>query len=57
MDASRIALSPFIAWEHGENFTFSACMKKLMECLGGDQTLYTYGFFAGLSGDDFVMCL
>ena len=56
MDASRIALSPFIAWEHGENFTFSACMKKLMECLGGDQTLYTYGFFAGLSGDDFVMC-
>ena len=31
-------------------------MKKLMECLGGEQTLYTYGFFAGLSGDDFVMC-
>lgn len=36
MDASQIALSPFIAWEHGENFTFSACMKKLMECLDGD---------------------
>ena len=27
-----------------------------MECLGGDTSLYTYDFFAGLAGDDFVMC-
>ena len=31
-------------------------MAKLMECLGGDTALYTYEFFAGISGDDFVMC-
>ncbi len=31
-------------------------MAKLMECLGGDTALYTYNFFAGLAGDDFVMC-
>lgn len=46
----------FIHWDWGKNYPFSACMKKLMECLDGDPALYTYGFFAGISGDDFVMC-
>ncbi len=56
MKTNKIELNQFTTWEHGENFTFSACMKQLMECLGGNRELYTYGFFAGLSGDDFVMC-
>ena len=56
MTRNRIQLGNFIHWDWGENYPFSACMKKLMECLGGDPALYTYGFFAGLSGDDFVMC-
>ncbi len=38
----------------GEYYPFSACMRKLMACLGGDPSLYTYEFFAGISGDDFV---
>lgn len=54
--AHKLELSRFIQWDHGENYPFSACMAKLMELLGGDARLYTYGFFAGLSGDDFVMC-
>lgn len=56
MMSNKLDLGPFICWEHGENYPFSACMKKLMACLGGDTSFYTYGFFAGLSGDDFVMC-
>lgn len=56
MLSNKLILEPFICWEHGENYPFSACMKKLMECLGGDISFYTYDFFAGLSGDDFVMC-
>ncbi len=56
MTRNRIQLGNFIHWDWGENYPFSACMKKLMECLGGDPALYTYGFFAGLSGDDFVKC-
>lgn len=56
MTQNAIDLGTFITWEHGENYPFSACMKKLMEVLGADQGLYTYGFFAGLSGDDFIMC-
>ncbi len=50
----KLELSQFIHWDWGENYPFSACMMKLMECLGGDTKLYTYGFFAGISGDDFV---
>ncbi len=56
MTQNTIDLGTFITWERGENYPFSACMKKLMELLGGDRQLYTYGFFAGLSGDDFIMC-
>lgn len=56
MRANSLSLSSFITWDQGENYPFSACMKKLVECLGGDTGLYTYNFFAGLSGDDFVMC-
>ncbi len=54
MTQNKLELSQFIWWDHGENYPFSACMRKLMECLGGDANLYTYGFFAGISGDDFV---
>lgn len=56
MVSNKLDLPPFIAWDHGENYPFSACMAKLMECLGGDSALYTYNFFAGISGDDFIMC-
>lgn len=56
MISNKLIMEPFICWEHGENYPFSACMKKLMECLNGDLSFYTYDFFAGLSGDDFVMC-
>lgn len=56
MEKNKLALEPFTCWNRGENFTFSACMKRLMERLGGDPQLFTYEFFAGLSGDDFVMC-
>ncbi len=54
MQQRKLDLGPFIHWERGENYPFSACMAKLMACLGGDPSLYTYGFFAGISGDDFV---
>lgn len=54
MERNKLNLGQFICWEHGENYPFSACMAKLMACLGGDASLYTYDFFAGVSGDDFV---
>lgn len=56
MSANKLELGQFIHWDWGQNYPFSACMAKVMECLGGDTTLYTYEFFAGLAGDDFVMC-
>ena len=56
MSANKLQLGQFIHWDWGQNYPFNACMAKLMECLGGDASLYTYEFFAGLSGDDFVMC-
>lgn len=56
MDSNKLELGQFICWEHGENYPFSACMAKLIELLGGDTSRFTYGFFAGLSGDDFIMC-
>ena len=56
MWANKLELGQFIHWNRGQNYPFSACMAKLMECLGGDTTLYTYDFFAGIAGDDFVMC-
>ncbi len=56
MSANKLELGQFIHWDWGQNYPFSACMAKLMECLGGDASLYTYDFFAGLAGDDFVMC-
>jgi len=56
MSAANLQLGQFIHWDWGQNYPFNACMAKLMECLGGDASLYTYDFFAGLGGDDFVMC-
>ena len=38
MTSNKLIMEPFICWEHGENYPFSACMKKLMECLGGDSS-------------------
>ena len=40
MTRNRIQLGNFIHWDWGENYPFSACMKKLMECLGGDPGRY-----------------
>lgn len=56
MSVNKLNLDQFIHWDWGQNYPFNACMAKLMECLGGDTALYTYEFFAGISGDDFVMC-
>lgn len=56
MSTKKLELGQFIHWDWGQNYPFNACMAKLMECLGGDAFLYTYDFFAGLAGDDFVMC-
>ena len=56
MSTNKLQLEQFIHWDWGQNYPFNACMAKLMECLGGDASLYTYEFFAGLAGDDFVMC-
>lgn len=56
MCTKKLELGQFIHWDWGQNYPFGACMAKLMECLGGDTALYTYDFFAGLAGDDFVMC-
>lgn len=56
MCTKKLELGQFIHWDWGQNYPFGACMAKLMECLGGDTTLFTYDFFAGLAGDDFVMC-
>ncbi len=56
MTQNKLELGKFIHWDWGENYPFSACMMKIMECLGGDPTVYSYDFFAGISGDDFVMC-
>ena len=52
----KLELGQFIHWDRGENYPFGACMAKLMECLGGDTSLFSYDFFAGIAGDDFVMC-
>lgn len=56
MSANKLELGQFIHWDWGQNYPFGACMAKLMECLGGDTSLYTYDFFAGIAGDDFIMC-
>lgn len=56
MSANKLETGQFIHWDRGQNYPFGACMAKLTECLGGDTSLYTYDFFAGLAGDDFVMC-
>ncbi len=56
MKTNKLETGQFIHWDWGQNYPFNACMAKLLECLGGDTLLYTYDFFAGLSGDDFVMC-
>lgn len=56
MSGNKLELGQFIHWDWGQNYPFGACMAKLMECLGGDPSFFTYDFFAGLAGDDFVMC-
>lgn len=56
MGKGMLELGQFIHWDWGQNYPFGACIAKLMETLGGDTSLYTYEFFAGLAGDDFVMC-
>ena len=56
MSETKLELGQFIHWDRGQNYPFGACMSKLIECLGGDTAVYDYDFFAGLSGDDFVMC-
>lgn len=56
MSSNKLELGQFINWNCGQNYPFGACMAKLIECLGGDSALYTYDFFAGIAGDDFVMC-
>ena len=40
-------------WHYGENYLFNACMKFLMERIEPNP-IYTYSFFAGITGDNFV---
>lgn len=42
MSIHKLELGQFIHWDWGQNYPFSACMAKLMECLGGDTSLYSY---------------
>ena len=46
-------IHPLCTWHFGENYPFNACMKHLMEYVEPDP-LYTYNFFGGISGDNFV---
>lgn len=41
-----------ITLNHGENYWFNSCAKYVMEALGAPD--YNYGFFAGLTGDNFT---
>ncbi len=54
MKQNQLDLGQFICWEHGQNYPFSACMSRLIKCLGGNSDFFSYDFFAGVSGDDFV---
>ncbi|MDR0287306.1 MAG: MerR family transcriptional regulator [Clostridiales bacterium] len=46
-------LHPLVTYHYGENYNFNACMKMLMEYAEPDE-MYSYSFFAGISGDNFV---
>ncbi len=57
MSKHKLNLGQFIRWDWGENYPFNACMGELMRILySPSPTRLDYGFFAGVSGDDFVMC-
>jgi hypothetical protein len=48
-------LHPLVTYHYGENYNFNACMKLLMEYAEPDEkNIYTYSFFAGISGDNFI---
>lgn len=46
-------LHPLVTYHYGENYYFDACMRMLMEYVEPDD-FWSYSFFAGLSGDNFV---
>ncbi len=46
-------LHPLVTYHYGENYNFNACMKMLMEYVEPNE-MYSYSFFAGISGDNFV---
>ncbi len=57
MSKHKLNLGQFIRWDWGENYPFNACMGELERILNSPyQNRLDYGFFAGVSGDDFVMC-
>ncbi len=57
MSKHKLNLGQFIRWDRGENYPFNACMGELERILHSPyQNRLDYGFFAGVSGDDFVMC-
>ncbi len=57
MSKHKLNLGQFIHWDRGENYPFNACMGELERILSAPfQNRLDYGFFAGVSGDDFVMC-
>jgi len=45
-------IRPFTSDNAGENYWFNSAMRYVMECLG--ELDYDYGFFAGLTGDNFT---
>jgi hypothetical protein len=45
-------IRPLITMHYGENYWFNGCARYVMECLGEKD--YDYGFFAGLTGDNFA---
>ncbi|NLG88499.1 MAG: MerR family transcriptional regulator [Clostridiaceae bacterium] len=45
-------IHPLIMMHYGENYWFNGCARYVMECLGEND--YDYGFFAGLTGDNFA---
>ena len=46
-------LHKLVTYHYGENYNFNACMRMLMEYAEPNE-LYSYSFFAGISGDNFV---
>ncbi len=40
MRQNMLDLGKFIGWERGQNYPFSACMSKVLECLGGDPDFF-----------------